>query len=58
MVSQALDKSLKYLYQYDYFKQTAFHWAAKLGYQRMLEMFLTFSRRCNTYDKKIEHHYI
>ena len=52
MVSQALDKSLKYLYQYDYFKQTAFHWAAKLGYQRMLEMFLTFSRRCNTYDKK------
>ena len=53
MVSQALDKSIKYLYQYDYFKQTAFHWAAKLGYERMLEMFLTFSRRCNVYDKNM-----
>jgi ankyrin repeat protein len=53
MVSQALDKSIKYLYQYDYFQQTAFHWAAKLGYERMLEMFLTFSRRCNIYDKKM-----
>ena len=53
MVSQALDKTIKYLYQYDYFKQTPFHWAAKLGYERMLEMFLTFSRRCNTYDKNL-----
>lgn len=53
MVSQALDKSIKYLYQYDYFKQTAFHWAAKLGYLRMLEMFLTFSRRCNVFDKNL-----
>ena len=53
MVSQALDKSIKYLYQYDYFQQTAFHWAAKLGYERMLELFLTFSKRCNIYDKKM-----
>ena len=53
MVSQALNKTIKYLYQYDYFKQTAFHWAAKLGYERMLEMFLTFSRRCNVYDKNM-----
>ena len=53
MVSQALDKNIAYLYQYDYFHQTAFHWAAKLGYERMLEMFLTFSRRCNIYDKKM-----
>ena len=53
MVSQALDKSIKYLYQYDYFQQTAFHWAAKLGYERMLEMFLTFSRRCNIFDKNL-----
>ena len=53
MVSQALDKSIAYLYQYDYFQQTAFHWAAKLGYERMLEMFLTFSKRCNIYDKKM-----
>ena len=53
MVSQALDKNIAYLYQYDYFHQTAFHWAAKLGYERMLEMFLNFSRRCNVYDKKM-----
>ena len=53
MVNQALDKSIKYLYQYDYFQQTAFHWAAKLGYERMLEMFLNFSKRCNIYDKKM-----
>jgi len=53
MVNQALDKSIKYLYPYDYFEQTAFHWAAKLGYEKMLEMFLTFSKRCNIYDKKM-----
>lgn len=53
MVSQALDKSIKYLYQYDYFKQTAFHWAAKLGYIKMLETFLNLSKRCNVYDKNL-----
>jgi len=53
MVSQALDKSIAFLYQYDYFHQTAFHWAAKLGYEKMLEMFLTFSKRCNIYDKNM-----
>jgi ankyrin repeat protein len=53
MVCQALDKSTKYLYQYDYFKQTAFHWAAKLGYDKMLEKFLKLSKRCNIYDKNL-----
>ena len=53
MVNQALDITIAFLYQYDYYKQTAFHWAAKLGYERMLEMFLNFSRRCNVYDKKM-----
>ena len=51
LVKQALNKSIQYLYQYDYFKQTAFHWAAKLGYDKMLDMFLRCSRRCNVYDK-------
>jgi ankyrin repeat protein len=51
LVKQALNKSTKYLYQFDYFKQTAFHWAAKLGYDKMLDMFLKCSRRCNVYDK-------
>ncbi len=53
MVSQALNKTIKFLYQFDYFKQTPLHWAAKLGYERMLEMFLTFTRRCNIYDKNM-----
>ena len=53
LVEQALDKNPRYLFQYDYFKQTAFHWAAKLGYEKMLEMFLRYTRRCNTYDKNM-----
>ena len=51
LVKQAINKSIMYLYQFDYFKQTAFHWAAKLGYDKMLDMFLRCSRRCNVYDK-------
>jgi ankyrin repeat protein len=53
LVEQAIDKNPRYLFQYDYFKQTAFHWAAKLGYEKMLEMFLRYTRRCNTYDKNM-----
>ena len=53
LVKQAIDKNPKYLFQYDFFKQTAFHWAAKLGYEKMLEMFLRYTRRCNTYDKNM-----
>ena len=51
MVKQALNITVKYLYQYDYFQQTAFHWAAKLGNLKMLDLFLTYSKRCNVYDK-------
>ena len=43
LVCQALDKSIKYLYQYDYFRQTPIHWAAKLGYEKMLELFLRYT---------------
>ena len=53
LVSQALEKNISYLYQYDYFKQTPIHWAAKLGYEKMLEMFLRYTRRCNIYDKNL-----
>ena len=51
LVYQALDKSIKYLYQYDYYKQTPIHWAAKLGYVKMLELFLRYTKRINIYDK-------
>ena len=53
LVSEALDKNIRYLYQIDYFKQTPIHWAAKLGYEKMLEMFLRYTRRCNVYDNNL-----
>ena len=53
LVCQALAKSIKYLYQYDYFRQTPIHWAAKLGYEKMLELFLRFTKRINIYDKDL-----
>ena len=53
LVCQALTKSIKYLYQYDYFRQTPIHWAAKLGYEKMLELFLRFTKRINIYDKDL-----
>ena len=53
LVKQALEINIRYLYQYDYFKQTAIHWAAKLGYEKMLELFLRYKRRCNIYDKDL-----
>ena len=36
IVKQGLRKSPNYLNQFDYFRQTPFHWAAKLGYDEML----------------------
>ena len=53
LVCQALAKSIKYLYQYDYFRQTPIHWAAKLGYEKMLELFLRYTKRINIYDKDL-----
>jgi len=53
MVKQALEKNIRYLYQFDYFRQTPFHWASKLGYEKMLELFLKYSKRLNIYDKNL-----
>ena len=53
LVEQAIDKNPRYLFQYDYFKQTAFHWAAKLGYEKILELFLRYTKRINIYDKDL-----
>lgn len=52
-VSQALNHKSEYLYQYDYFLQTPIHWAAKLGYDKILELMLKKTARCNIYDKKM-----
>lgn len=51
-VEEAIRKSEKYLDQIDYFGQTPFHWAAKLGYDNYLEFFLKHSKRFNIRDKQ------
>ena len=51
-VKEALEKNKNYLTQYDYMKQTGFHWAAKLGYSRMLNLLLDYGKCCNSFDEK------
>ena len=52
-VKGAIIKDKNYLFQYDYHKQTGFHWAAKLGYDVMLRFMLQNSKACNLYDYKM-----
>lgn len=52
-VSQALEIDVHYADQIDYFGQTAFHWAAKLGNDKMLDLLFRYSERCNIFDKKL-----
>ena len=40
VVKEALAKNEHYLIQFDYFKQTPLHWAAKLGYHEILILLL------------------
>ena len=53
IVKQALRIDIRYLDQYDHYHQTPFHWAAKFGYEDILEYMLGFSKRCNIYDNKM-----
>ena len=41
-----------FLIQFDYFKQTPIHWAAKLGHDEILKLFLKFTNKINIYDKE------
>ena len=52
IVRQGLMKNPNYLNQFDYFRQTPFHWAAKLGHYDLLKLFLSYSKMVNTYDKE------
>ena len=52
LVKQGLRRSRDYLNQFDYFKQTPIHWAAKLGYHDLLKIFLKFSKMVNVYDRE------
>ena len=52
LVEQALKVNRNYLYEYDYYKQTAFHWAAKLGYIPMMKLLISNGKCVNQYDNK------
>ena len=52
IVKQGLERNPNYLVQFDYFRQTPFHWAAKLGNHEMIKLFLKYSKMVNTYDRE------
>ena len=51
-VKEALSNNKNYLFVYDYFEQTAFHWAAKLGDLKMLKILISKGKNLNMKDKK------
>jgi len=51
-VTEALQSSKKYLFSFDYFGQTGYHWAAKLGDLKMLKLLLEFGLYHNQKDFK------
>lgn len=52
IIEEALNMKLAYLFEYDYYGESAFHWAAKMGYVKMLQLLLKKGRCCNLYDNK------
>lgn len=53
LVEQALKSNKAYLFEYDYYKQTAYHWAAKLGNKEILQVLLENGKCSNQYDNKM-----
>ena len=53
LVKQAIKKDKNYLIQFDYNQQTAFHWAAKLGYDKILRLLCENSDKLSLYDKQL-----
>ena len=53
IVEQAMKCNKEYLFEYDYYKQTAFHWAAKLGNKEVLSVLLENGKCVNQYDNKM-----
>ena len=52
LVRQGLEMNKDFLNQFDYFKQTPIHWAAKLGHYEILKLFLKYTNKINIYDKE------
>jgi ankyrin repeat protein len=53
LVKQGIDRNVDYLIQYDYYLQTPFHWAAKLGYDELLKILLKYTKKINIYDRDL-----
>ena len=51
-VIQALQKTKRFLFVFDYFGQTGYHWAAKLNDMRMLKILMDFGKHHNQVDFK------
>ena len=51
-VIQALQKTKRFLFVFDYFGQTGYHWAAKLDDLRMLKTLMSFGKHHNQLDFK------
>lgn len=51
-VESFLIKDKRFLFEYDYFHQTAFHWAAKRGNNQMLSALLDYGSNINILDNE------
>ncbi len=51
-VNQALNQNKNFLFSFDYFGQTAFHWSAKLGDLKMLKILISKGKNLNIKDNK------
>jgi ankyrin repeat protein len=51
-VKEFLELDKRYLYQYDYFFETGYHWAAKRGHKKILELLLAKGDHYNFFDMK------
>lgn len=45
-----LKKDRKLLFDYDYFGQTCYHWAAKRNYNELLRELMIYGKHVNLYD--------
>lgn len=53
IIKEVLKYNKSYLFEFDYLKQTAIHWAAKLGHKEMLKILITNNKCVNQYDYKM-----
>lgn len=49
-VEELLKINKAYLFDFDYFHQTAYHWAAKRGYKEVLEVLIRKGNHVNQFD--------